>query len=114
MSNTKKVKTGVLQCIMNCATDEYETQCLDCPYYSEEITLAECRKELREDFLTMLKEQEQKTGHWVYLQYCANEGVYCSECHIKMFDRYPMKKKLSQFCGHCGAKMDEQVVIHDD
>lgn len=55
---------------------------------------------------TLLKEQEAKTGHWIYLQYCANEGVYCSECHTKMFDRYPMKKKLSQFCGHCGAKME--------
>lgn len=57
----------------------------------------------------MLKEQEAKTGHWIWLQFCANEGVYCSECHTKMFDRYPMKKKLSQFCGHCGAKMDDQV-----
>ena len=59
-----------------------------------------------------LKEQEAvepKTGHWINLQYCANEGVYCSECHTKMFDRYPMKKKLSKFCGHCGAKMDEEV-----
>lgn len=58
------------------------------------------------DTLELLKEQEAKTGHWIYLQYCANEGVYCSECHTKMFDRYPMKKKLSQFCGHCGAKME--------
>ena len=65
-----------------------------------------------EDLLAVLKEQkevEPKTGHWIWLQNCANEGVYCSECHTKMFDRYPMKKKLSQFCGHCGAKMDDQV-----
>ena len=62
--------------------------------------------------VAMLKEQEavvQKTGHWIWLQFCANEGVYCSECHTKMFDRYPMKKKLSQFCGHCGAKMVDEV-----
>lgn len=58
------------------------------------------------EIISLLKEQEVKTGHWIYLQYCANEGVYCSECHTKMFDRYPMKKKLSQFCGHCGAKME--------
>ena len=60
----------------------------------------------------LLKEHdavEPKTGHWIWLQYCANEGVYCSECHTKMFDRYPMKKKSSQFCGHCGAKMDDEV-----
>lgn len=60
----------------------------------------------------LLKEKEAvepKTGHWTYLQYCANEGVYCSECHTKMFDKYPTKKKLSQFCGHCGAKMEGSV-----
>lgn len=71
-------------------------------------------KQLEADALAMLKEHEaveQKTGHWIYLQYCANEGVYCSECHTKMFDRYPMKKKLSQFCGRCGAKMEEQVML---
>ena len=61
------------------------------------------------DALDLLKEQEVKTGHWIWLQDCANEGVYCSECHTKMFDHYPMKKKLSQFCGHCGAKMDDEL-----
>lgn len=71
-----------------------------------------CMGQMIEDTLALLKEQkavEPKTGHWIYLQFCANEGVYCSECHTKMFDRYPMKKKLSQFCGHCGAKMDDEV-----
>ena len=66
------------------------------------------------DAITLLKEPEAaepKTGHWIYLQYCANEGVYCSECHTKMFDRYPMKKKLSRFCGHCGAKMERSVKL---
>lgn len=69
-------------------------------------------QEIARQTLVMLKEQEAvepKTGHWIYLQYCANEGVYCSECHTKMFDRHPMKKKLSQFCGHCGAKMEGDV-----
>lgn len=67
--------------------------------------------QLKEKYDKLLKDQEavvQKTGHWIWLQFCANEGVYCSECHTKMFDRYPMKKKLSQFCGHCGAKMDDE------
>lgn len=66
---------------------------------------------LFDDAIKRLNEQEAvepKTGHWIWLQFCANEGVYCSECHTKMFDRYPMKKKLSQFCGHCGAKMKQE------
>jgi hypothetical protein len=64
--------------------------------------------EIIKDTLKEQKAVEQKIGHWTYLQFCANEGVYCSECHTKMFDRYPMKKKLSQFCGHCGAKMERR------
>ena len=72
------------------------------PKWKAENALRCLKKEL-------LKEQEAKTGHWIWLQYCANEGVYCSECHTKMFNCYPMKKKLSQFCGHCGAKMDDEV-----
>ena len=72
------------------------------PKWKAENALRCLKKEL-------LKEQEAKTGHWIWLQYCANEGVYCSECHTKMFNCYPMKKKLSQFCGHCGAKMDDEA-----
>ena len=51
-------------------------------------------------------ERPQQKGHWIYLKDCSNSGVYCSECLTKIFDHYPMKKKLSHFCGHCGAKME--------
>lgn len=54
-------------------------------------------------------EQQPKTGHWVVLTMCANEGTYCSECSTKVFDFvHPPKKKLSQYCPHCGVKMDEK------
>lgn len=59
---------------------------------------------------TSVQENEVKHGHWIYLMSCANSGVYCSECHMKMFDMYPMSKKKSVYCGHCGAKMDEEIV----
>ena len=37
------------------------------------------------DAVTLLKEQhEQKTGRWTVLDFCANEGIYCSECHMKI------------------------------
>ena len=59
-----------------------------------------------------LKENERgKHGHWVVLTNCSNSGVYCSECNVKMFDRYPMKKKFSQYCGHCGAHNDLQIEV---
>ena len=59
-----------------------------------------------------LKEQNKsKHGHWIVLTNCSNAGVYCSECNTKMFDSYPMKKKFSQYCGHCGAHNDLQVEV---
>ncbi len=57
--------------------------------------------------LDLLKEQE--TGHWIYLENCSNSGVYCSECHTKVFDNYPFKKKFSYFCPHCGTRMEGET-----
>ena len=55
-----------------------------------------------------LKEQKAKKGHWIVLESCADEGIYCSECHKKIFDRTTKpKKKLSQYCPHCGSKNDQ-------
>ena len=67
--------------------------------------------DLIDETLAMLKEQkavEPKTGHWIVLEYWANEGIYCSECHMKIFDRITKpKKKLSQYCPHCGSRNDQ-------
>ena len=109
MADLEKVLKG-LECCKQIDMHYLDVDCwhptfLECPYHDCE----ECIKELVTDAYELLKEQKTKTGHWIWLQYCANEGVYCSECHTKMFDRYPVKKKLSQFCGHCGAKMDDEV-----
>ena len=61
------------------------------------------------DAVALLKEQHPKTGHWDVLTMCANEGTYCSVCHTKIFDFvHPPKKKLSQYCPHCGAKMEDE------
>ena len=59
------------------------------------------------DALVLLKEQE--TGHWISLENCSNSGVYCSECHTKVFDNYPFKKKFSYFCPHCGTRMEGEI-----
>ena len=52
----------------------------------------------------------QEFGHWVTLEDCQNEGVYCSVCHKKVYRHdYALcnrKNKLrSDYCPHCGAKM---------
>ena len=61
------------------------------------------------DAVTLLKEQhEQKTGRWTVLDFCANEGIYCSECHMKIFDHATKpKKKFSQYCPHCGSRNEQ-------
>lgn len=51
-------------------------------------------------------------GHWIILDECANEGVYCSVCHKKVYkvdyawSNKPVKMK-SNFCPKCGADMRE-------
>ena len=59
------------------------------------------------DAIALMKEQE--TGHWIYLENGSNSGVYCSECHTKVFDNYPYKKKFSYFCPHCGTRMEGET-----
>lgn len=63
--------------------------------------------EMAEGLKELLKEQE--AGHWILLENCSNSGVYCSECHTKVFDNYPFKKKFSYFCPHCGTRMEGET-----
>lgn len=49
---------------------------------------------------------EVKHGKWIWLADCANEGLYCSNCHVKISDHRSVKKKLSNYCPNCGAKME--------
>ena len=46
---------------------------------------------------------------WDLVENCSNSGVYCSECHTKVFDNYPFKKKFSYFCPHCGTRMEGEI-----
>lgn len=55
---------------------------------------------------------EVKRGRWISLTECANEGVYCSVCHKKVYraDYAWCNKKnkvRSNFCPNCGADMRE-------
>lgn len=66
------------------------------------------------DYLVKNGVTVQEFGHWVSLTDCANAGVYCSVCHKKVYkEDYAQcnrKNKLrSEYCPHCGAKMDESI-----
>lgn len=55
------------------------------------------------------KETDRKHGHWFALDECANEGVYCSVCHKKVYKlNYANQKLKSKYCPNCGAIMDEK------
>ena len=48
-------------------------------------------------------------AYWYILKDCSNEGVYCSHCHKKCFNKeYYAMKQQSKFCPNCGAIMDEK------
>lgn len=50
---------------------------------------------------------EVRHGKWFLLDECANEGVYCSVCHKKVYRKeYANQKLKSPYCPNCGAKMD--------
>ena len=50
---------------------------------------------------------EVKHGEWILLDECANEGVYCSVCHKKVYRaNYANQEIKSKYCPNCGAKMD--------
>lgn len=47
---------------------------------------------------------------WIVLDDCSNAGVYCSNCHKKVYKiDYPNTMKVkSKYCPNCGAKMDQE------
>jgi predicted RNA-binding Zn-ribbon protein involved in translation (DUF1610 family) len=52
---------------------------------------------------------EVKYGRWYLLDECANEGVYCTACHKKVYKKdYANQKVKSKYCPNCGAKMDKE------
>ena len=61
------------------------------------------------------KETDRKHGHWFALDECANEGVYCSVCHKKVYKlNYANQKLKSKYCPNCGAIMDEKDTETDE
>lgn len=119
MIDCDKVIKGLIHCTAWNGLHECQPKVGDdCPYEDE----ADCKLSIMYDALAVIKEQkkeikrlklelkEQEIGHWVVLKNCSNAGVYCSECHKKIFDHYPMRKQLSYFCPHCGTRIEGQAV----
>lgn len=61
------------------------------------------------------KKEDIKHGHWFVLDECANEGLYCSVCHKKVYKlNYANQKLESKYCPNCGAIMDEKDITETD
>ena len=58
-------------------------------------------------FMPTIEMNDIKHGSWHLLDNCSNAGVYCSECHKKVYKEYYANVKMkSKFCPNCGAIMD--------
>jgi rubrerythrin len=112
MADREKVIKGIEICL-------HPGSCRECPYYRVyDTTIEKCAKEMMQDALELLKEQQeqkffvdsdgkmtplpiQKHGHWISYG-C---GFYrCSVCD----DRKNMNF-VPNYCSTCGAKMDEKM-----
>ena len=57
-----------------------------------------------EDALALLKEQEEKTGHWIYESEFADcWSNTCSECGKRFTNAIDF---FAPYCWNCGAKME--------
>lgn len=56
------------------------------------------------------KAEARPQGEWFLLDECSNEGVYCSNCHKKVYRvEYANQKVKSNYCPNCGADMREEA-----
>jgi len=83
--------------------------CDECPYKDSEEEDEEGNYEgdcvycLTKDAIDLLKEQEPKTGHWIFeSKYCEAWSHTCSECGKRMTTGVGI---YASFCWNCGAKM---------
>ena len=88
-----------LLCQENCGPDYVKDKCKNC-YAAAFIEYAPAA-----DVAPVVH------GEWIVLDECANEGVYCSVCHKKVYRvdyaRCVKKNKVrSNYCPNCGARMD--------
>lgn len=97
-----------------------EKQTLKEELLSNAVRLNDTKNMSSEDVLYIIDKQptadveEVKHGEWFLLDDCANEGVYCSACHKKVYKKcYANQKLKSKYCPNCGTKMDGERKKND-
>lgn len=118
MASVKKVTDGIQQCLMKSSADEYETQCLDCPYYDPDCEYPECKEDLKKDTVSILKQEEPTVDDFekyvtdmrranrmtpgTYI----NFGIWISNFKNKWKQKHPEKQQNTGTyeCFHCGHR----------
>jgi len=94
MIDRKKVIKDLEDCLSSSCRG-YRPRLL-CPYSDEEW-------DIMRDALTLLKEQEAKTGQWIYESEFADcWSNTCSECGKRFTNAI---ESFAPYCWNCGAKM---------
>ena len=84
----QKARRGIKQCCLSPNSEEYETQCSDCPYFDPDSEHGSCIEELRNDILELLSKQDAfvmsmedmnklEKGDFIWVQFPS--GLYCFE-----------------------------------
>ena len=97
MNDREKVING-LEC--HRIDDNHRINCTDCPYYVDDDNHIQCVNDLHDDAISLLKEQDAKTGHWIYRKY--DDMFMCSSC-----EKYSIRNDYP-YCHWCGAKMKQE------
>jgi len=107
MPDREKVIKGLTECV----AAGLEKACpANCPYFLQcfpDAGLATPFMSLMADALSLLKEQEAKTGHWIEKEDYNLDTYYdCSVCGESwtMIDGTPWENGMN-YCPHCGARM---------
>ena len=90
-------KEKVIKALENCIGCQ---PCKNCPYEKGYLAFPSCAVDMFKDALKLIKEMEQKTGHWD-----GERGSYtCSVCGCEGPEDGGYW--ASPFCPCCGAKME--------
>lgn len=98
-------KEKVIGGLAACTGEPHDCAGHTCPYFDFDDSEVDygCRVQLELDALELLKEQETKTGHWIFeSRYCEAWSHKCSECGKCMTTAV---NTFANWCWNCGAKM---------
>lgn len=101
MTDRQTIITALECCKDVHQSGRWASGCISCGYADKHRP--DCFLSLADDAVELLKEQEPKTGHWIFeSRYCDAWSNICSECGRLMTTGAGV---YANYCSNCGAKM---------